>query len=172
MLWIALKVRTQEYCYRAKQRELDILLCQRGGRCEREKYICFASTSQATARRSCKSASHNSIRACLLNHLLQTKRQYTMQPLYSSPPASLAVSITLRVITGLLALVTCDSSSSHGMTCSIWYFRRRATFVTSAGGMADWSASLRVEGRTIDQKWSALIRRKAIDYLRLRISSL
>ena len=68
--------------------------------------------------------------------------------LCSLPPASLAVMMTFFVITGLLAFVIFHSSSSQGITCSIWYLRRRATRVTSAGGIAGSMQSLAFEGRT------------------------
>ena len=49
----------------------------------------------------------------------------------------LAVLTTFGVITGLCGCVICSSGSSHGITSSIWYFKRRATRVTSRAGIAD-----------------------------------
>ena len=62
------------------------------------------------------------------------------------------------MMTGLLAFVTFHSSSSHGMTCSIWYLRRSATLVTSVAGMAEGrvdSAALR--GRTEEPLVSSVV---------------
>lgn len=114
-------------------------------------YMCFAITSHATALTWWRSASHNSSSACRLNHRRHTSRQYMTQDLWSFPPASFAVMMTFFVMTGLFALVIFHSSSSQGMTCSIWYFRRSATRVTSAGGMAGSVYSLVLLGRT--GKW-------------------
>src|SRR4051794_27617658 len=110
--------------------------------------IAFAITSHAAARTLCISASHNSSLACLLNHRLQTNRQYTTHAAYSFPPASLAVLITFFVIIGLLALVTFHSSNSMGTTSSIWYLRRRATLVTSFAGRPEGGKSVRLVGST------------------------
>ena len=71
-----------------------------------------------------------------------------MHALCSLPPACLAVAMTLFVMTGELAFLTFHSSSSHGMTCSIWYLRRNATLVTSAGGRAEGIAPSLVLGNT------------------------
>ncbi len=60
----------------------------------------------------------------------------------------MAVLTTLWVMTGELALVTFHSSNSQGITCSIWYLRRSATFVTSAGGREEGGMSERLEGST------------------------
>ncbi len=111
--------------------------------------ILFAKTSQATARQPYKPASHISNALCLINHLLQTNNANTTHAPYSSPPASFAVCSTFRVMTALLARVIFHSSSSKGMTRSIWYLSRIATFVTSAGGMADGRGSEWWVGRTM-----------------------
>ena len=104
-------------------------------------HILFAKTSQATARHSCKSASHISNSLCFLNHLLQTNSANTTHAPYSSFPASFAVRSTFRVMTALLARVIFHNSSSNGMTRSIWYLSRSATLVTSAAGIADGPGS-------------------------------
>ena len=57
--------------------------------------------------------------------------------------------MTFLVITGLLAFVILDSSISHGMTSSSWYFRRNATLVTSLGGKAEAGRSPRFDGKTV-----------------------
>lgn len=116
---------------------------------ERATDILFAKTSQATARHPYKPASHISNALCLINHLLQTNNANITHAPYSSPPASFAVCSTLRVMTALLARVIFASSSSKGMTRSIWYLSRIATFVTSAGGMADGRGSEWWVGRTM-----------------------
>jgi len=112
-----------------------------------QTHIIFAITSQATARTSCSSESHISEIACFLNHFLTTNKQYTTHALYSSPPALFAVLTTAGVTTLLCAFVIFHLSSSHGITVSIWYLRRRATFVTSLAGIGEGMTSRRV-GRT------------------------
>lgn len=106
-------------------------------------------TSAAIARASYSSESHSSVEAWILNHLTQTSRQYSTHALYSSPPALLAVSTTAFVMTVLFALVMDASSSSNGMTRSIWYFNRSATLVTSFAGSAGAIVSPRYVGRTV-----------------------
>ncbi len=56
--------------------------------------------------------------------------------------------MTRRVIIGEFAFMTFASSSSQGITCSIWYLRRRATLVTAAGSIAEGMRSWVSEGRT------------------------
>ena len=73
-----------------------------------------------------------------------------MQEEYSLPPASFAALITLRVMTGELALVIFHSSNSQGTTSSIWYLRRRATLVTSIAGYASCSSSDMTAGPVSD----------------------
>lgn len=97
-------------------------------------YIFFAMTSQARARRSWRSESQSSSMAWILNHRRHTSKPNRMQPRRSSPPAALAVWTTALVMILLLGSVMILSSSSQEMTCSIWYFRRRATLVTSLAG--------------------------------------
>src|SRR5690349_12457857 len=111
--------------------------------------IRFAMTSQATALTSWRVLSQSSSIACFSNHRLQTSRQYTTHDLYSSPPASLAVLMTLGVITGLLALVIWVASISMGMTCSIWYLSLTATLVTSFAGIAEEGRSEEWAGRSL-----------------------
>ena len=112
-----------------------------------QTHIIFATTSQATPRTLCSSAFHISKISCFLNHFLTTNKQNTTHALYSSPPALFAVLTTADVITLLCALVIFHLSSSHGITVSIWYLRRRATFVTSLAWIGEGMTSQRV-GRT------------------------
>lgn len=101
----------------------------------------LAMTSQATARTLCRSASHSSRWAWRLNQRMHTRRQKTTQARFCSPADSLAAWMTLSVMTRLWAWVTIDSSSSHGTHCSMRWRRRRATLVTSSGGICETTCS-------------------------------
>ena len=112
-------------------------------------YMCLAITWQARALHACRGESHNASTPSVLNHFAQIRRQKRTQQRYSSPPASFAVRMTPLVMMLLLGFVIRDCSNSYGITCSIWYLRRSATFVTSFAGSAGFRSSLAYAGSTV-----------------------
>lgn len=80
-------------------------------------------------------------RSLILNHRTQSSSAKTTQPRSSSPPACVAVCTTSFVIIRLFGLESSSFPISQGTSCSIWYFSRSATLVTSLEGCGGGASS-------------------------------